>query len=180
MAWRGSVTVADRFWAALPYILPIAKSMGYAGAFVQLIPITAPLIMPIGLIGTVYYMLVSIVTTVGLSGSLAELLIFFALFIFVVRNPKLPHFIRYNTMLAMMVAIMIALTDAIFEAVSLSVSIVTSKPPTNPLEVAVLIFFAVMFVFAAGAYCYSLFNVAQGKYAEIKWISDAAYSQTQM
>jgi hypothetical protein len=174
MAWRGSVTVIDRFWAALPYILPIASSMMYANAFVQLLPITAPLMLPLGLIGMAYY------SVVGMLGMFGEFLIFFALLAFVVRNPRIPHFIRYNTMQAMMIGIMITLVSLTFQAVNLSVQMVTFQAATDPLGVVVLIFFAGVFVAAAAAYCYSLFNVAQGKYAEIKWISDAAYSQTQM
>jgi hypothetical protein len=180
MAWRGTVTVADRFWAALPYILPIASSMMYANAFVKLLPITAPLMLPLGLIGAAYYAVVGTVSMVGLSGTLAEFLIFFALLMFVVRNPKIAHFIRYNTMQALMIAIMITLISAIFSAVDLSVQIVTFRSAMDPLGMAVLFFFASVFIAAAMAYGYSLFNVAQGKYAEIKWISDASYSQTQV
>ncbi len=174
MAWRGSVTVTDRCWAALPYILPIASSSLYAGAFAQLAPVTAPVILPIAWIGMTYY------SVIGLLGMFGQLLIFFALLAFVVRNPKIPHFIRYNTMQAMMIDIMLTLVTLTFQAVNLSVQMVTFQAATDPLGVVVLIFFAAVFVAAAAAYCYSLFNVAQGKYAEIKWISDAAYSQTQM
>jgi hypothetical protein len=174
MAWRGSVTVIDRFWAALPYILPIASSMMYAGAFVKLLPVTAPIMLPIAIIGTAYY------SFVGLLGMFGELLIFFALLAFVVRNPKIPHFIRYNTMQALMIGIMMTLVSLTFQAVNLSVQMVPAQSAMDSLSVVVLIFFAGVFVAAAAAYCYSLFSVAQGKYAEIKWISDAAYSQTQM
>jgi hypothetical protein len=72
------------------------------------------------------------------------------------------------------------LVSLTFQAVNLSVQMVTAQSAMDSLSVVVLIFFAGVFVAAAAAYCYSLFSVAQGKYAEIKWISDAAYSQTQM
>jgi hypothetical protein len=175
MVWRGSSTPVDRFWAALPYILPIASSSVYALAFVQLLPATAIIMAPIGLIGLVYNSLV------GMLGMFGELLIFFGLFLFVVRNPKIPHFVRYNTMQAMMIGIMITLINAIFQAINLSAQFVLMRPQaTDPLGFVLLFFFAAIFVFAAAAYCYSLFNVVQGKYAEIKWISDAAYAQTQI
>jgi Chloroplast import apparatus Tic20-like len=174
MAWRGTVTVADRFWAALPYILPIASSMLYIGAFVQLLPITAPIVTPIVLIGIAYY------TAISPLGMFGEFLIFLALLMFVVRNPKIAHFIRYNTMQAMVIGIMMSLVKAIFDAVGLSVAMLTFKSASDPLGFVVQFFFAAVFVGAATAYGYSLFNVAQGKYAEIKWISDASYSQTQV
>jgi hypothetical protein len=174
MTWRGTVSVTDRLWAALPYILPIASSSLYAGAFAQLLPVTTPVMLPIALVGMGYY------SVVGLFGMFGELLIFFALFAFVVRNPKIPHFIRYNAMLALMIDIMLTLVSLVFRAVNLSVQMVTFQAATDPFGVVVLIFFAMVFVTAAAAYCYSLFNVAQGKYAEIKWVSETAYAQTQV
>ncbi|MBE9030955.1 hypothetical protein IQ266_14555 [filamentous cyanobacterium LEGE 11480] len=173
MAWRGSSTIVDRIWAALPYILPIASSSFYAFAFVKLLPATAVVMAPISLIGMAYY---SVVGTLGMFG---ELLIFFGLFLFVVRNPKISHFIRYNTMQAMMIGIMITLVNAVFQAINLSAQFVFMQQATDPLGFVLLFFFAAIFVFAAASYCYSLYSVAQGKYAEIKWISDAAYAQTQ-
>jgi Chloroplast import apparatus Tic20-like len=174
MTWRGTVTVPDRLWAAMPYILPIASSISYAGAFIQLAPITTPVILPLAMMGLTYNRIV------GLLGNFGPLLIFFALFAFVVRNPKIPHFIRYNTMLAMMIDIMLTLVSLVFQAVNLSVQMVTLQAASDPFGVVVLIFFAGVFITAAAAYGYSLFNVAQGKYAEIKWVSEAAYAQTQV
>ncbi len=180
MSWRGTVTVTDRLWAALPYILPIASSLAYASALATLLPVTGLLLLPLTVVAAPYFILLSAVSSIGLSSNLASLLIFFALFALVVRNPQIPHFIRYNTMQAIMIDIMMTLVSLVFRAVDLSVEIMTQRGLMDPLALVVLIFFAMVFVTAAAAYCYSLFNVAQGKYAEIKWVSDAAYAQTNM
>jgi Chloroplast import apparatus Tic20-like len=180
MSWRGTVTVTDRLWAALPYILPIAGSLAFASALATLLPVTALLLIPLTVIAAPYFIVIGAVSTVGLSPQLAEFAIFMALFFLVVRNPKIPHFIRYNTMQALMIDIMMTLVSLVFKAVDLSVEMITQRGLMDPLGVVVLIFFAMVFVTAAAAYCYSLFNVTQGKYAEIRWVSDAAYAQTQM
>jgi Chloroplast import apparatus Tic20-like len=180
MTWRGTVSVTDRLWAALPYILPIAESLGFASALATLLPITGLLLLPLTVIAAPYGMAIGVVSGIGLSPNLAKLVIFFALFGLVVRNPKIPHFIRYNTMQALMIDIMMTLVSLVFEAVDLSVEMMTQRGLMDPLSLVVLIFFALVFVAAAAAYCYSLFNVAQGKYAEIRWVSDAAYAQTQV
>jgi Chloroplast import apparatus Tic20-like len=180
MSWRGTVTVPDRLWSALPYILPIAGSLAFAGALATLLPVTALLLMPLTVIAAPYFIVIGVVSTVGLSPQLAEFAIFMALFFLVVRNPKIPHFIRYNTMQAMMIEIMMTLVSLVFRTVDLSVEMLTQRGLTDPLGVVVLIFFAMVFITAVAAYSYSLFNVAQGKYAEIKWVSEAAYAQTQV
>jgi Chloroplast import apparatus Tic20-like len=174
MSWRGSTTVIDRVWAALPYILPIASSSLYAMALMRLLPATEIVVMPIAMLGMAYNMMVSYL------GMFGELLIFFGLFMFVVRNPKIGHFIRYNTMQALMISIMISLVNAVFQAVQLSAQIILFQETPDPVGYALLYFFAAVFIVAAAAYGYSLFKVAQGQYAEIKWISDAAYAQTNM
>jgi Chloroplast import apparatus Tic20-like len=180
MTWRGTVTVPDRLWAAMPYILPIASSLAFASALETLLPVTSLLMLPLRVLAVPYFIVLGAVSSVGLSSQLAEFAIFIALFALVVRNPKIPHFIRYNTMQAMMIDIVMTLISLVFQAVDLSVEIITQRGLTDPLGVVVLIFFAGVFVTAAAAYGYSLFNVAQGKYAEIKWVSEAAYAQTQV
>lgn len=174
MAWRGSSTSIDRFWAALPYILPIASSSLYAMALVNLLPATAILMQPIALISRFYY------TITGFLGPYGGLLIFFGLFIFVVRNSKISHFIRYNTMQALMIGIIVTLVELTFQFLNMSVGLLLQQGTSAPLGLLFQIFFAGLFILITACYSYSLFYVVQGKYAEIKWISDAAYAQTQV
>lgn len=174
MAWRGKTTIADRIWAALPYIMPIAAVSIYGAAFTQLLPVAEILLLPISIIAVLYY------TVMGPLGPYGGLLIFFGLYLFVVRNPKISHFIRYNTMQAMMIGIAVSLVTAVFNIFQLTAQLTQVSATLDPLTIATLGLFAAVFLFSMVASVYSLFFVVQGKYAEIKWISDAAYAQTQV
>ncbi|MFM2431662.1 MAG: hypothetical protein RLZZ511_2875 [Cyanobacteriota bacterium] len=176
MALRGGVSVSDRIWSALVYALPIAAIAPYAGAFLQILPdsvqlLVTPVIMPLLILGGLYAMVVSFIP-------FGNFIVFLLLFMAVVRNPKFSHFLRYNTMQAMMIDIMITLVTLVFQAVNLSVEIVGSQRAADPLTAGMLYFFAAVFLVAIAACIYSLVHVVQGKYAEIKWVSEASYAQT--
>jgi hypothetical protein len=176
MAWRSGVSVSDRIWSALVYALPIAAIAPYAGALLQILPeplqlVVAPLIMPLLIFGALYTMITGFIP-------FGNFITFLLLFMLVVRNPKLSHFLRYNAMQALMIDIMITLVSLVFEAVNLSVTIVGSQRAADPLSAGMLYFFAAVFLVAIAACIYSLVHVVQGKYAEIKWVSEASYAQT--
>jgi uncharacterized membrane protein len=171
MSWRGTdSTGLDRFFACLPYIVPIAGSLRYVSAFLNLLPITEPAIFPLVLVGSVYRQLISVL------GPFGSLLIFFGLFLFVVRNANISHFIRFHTMQALMISISMSIIDLFFEFAQLPIFEILQ--PTGPLGIIGPIMFAAFFVVVAGCYLFSLFCVVQGKYGEIRWISEAAHAQT--
>jgi hypothetical protein len=172
MAWRGSTDTVDRVFACLPYILPIADSLIFAIAFVSLLPIVAPIVMPLVSIGSAYNNAVGKI----LGPQFGDLIIFFALYLLVVRNQRIKHFIRFHTMQAMM-RVVIYLVGEFFKLINLPVFDLILSP--TPLGMVLSLIFAGMFVVFAGCYLYSIFCAIQGKYAEIPWISAAAYSQTQ-
>jgi hypothetical protein len=139
MAWRSGVSVSDRIWSALVYALPIAAIAPYAGALLQILPeplqlVVAPLIMPLLIFGALYTMITGFIP-------FGNFITFLLLFMLVVRNPKLSHFLRYNAMQALMIDIMITLVSLVFEAVNLSVTIVGSQRAADPLSAGMLYFF---------------------------------------
>jgi uncharacterized membrane protein len=172
MAWRGSTTTGDRIIACLPYILPIADSLIFASAFLTLLPIAAPVLLPLITVGLVY------MTAISFLGPFGSLIIFFALYLFVVRNTNIKHFIRFHTMQAMLIGIGISLINLFFNLVNLPV--VRLLSPANPLGIVAPLLFAGLFIVIAACYLYSIFGAIQGKYAEIPYISEAAYAQTQV
>jgi hypothetical protein len=171
MSWRGTdSTGLDRFFACLPYIVPIAGSLMYAIAFVTLLPITAPVMLPLFALGMAYG------TLTGFLGQFGDLLIFFGLFLFVVRNTNISHFIRFHTMQALMISISMSIVNLFFQFAQLPIFSVLQ--PTGPLGIVGPTMFAAFFVLIAACYLYALFCAIQGKYGEIRWISEAAHAQT--
>ncbi|GAX40311.1 hypothetical protein NIES4075_12750 [Tolypothrix sp. NIES-4075] len=156
MSWRGSTTVSDRVFACLPYLLPVIEVFQF-GTFLR------AQFPPLQLLFLPFRPLLNIYNGVPYAG----LIIFFALFFFVIRNEKISHFVRFNTMQAILLDIVIFLFGIlipIFEVV-----------PGGSFAIQTLsttIFLGIM----AGV-VYSIAQSLLGRYAEIPAISDAVYMQ---
>jgi uncharacterized membrane protein len=100
-------------------------------------------------------------------GSIGQIIVFFALFILVVRNEKISHFIRFNTMQAILLDIVIFLCSVVLQ-------ILTPVPGAGfALEtIANTIFLGIV-----ASVIFSVFQSLNGRYAEIPAISDAVYMQ---
>jgi uncharacterized membrane protein len=157
MTWRGSTTVPDRIFASLPYLLPLIDGLVFGSFLLRQFPPLQVLLFPLQPVLIIY----------GSLGSFGQLIVFFALFLLVVRNEKINHFIRFNTMQAILLDIVIFLC-------SILVRILGQLPGTGfAIEtVANTIFLGV--VVAVG---YSVIQSVIGRYAEIPAISDAVYMQ---
>ena len=156
MTWRGSTTVKDRIFACLPYLLPIISGLPFGSILFRQFPDLKILLLPLQPVLFIY-------NTIPLAG----LVIFFLLFLLVVRNERIAHFIRFNTMQAILLDIVIFLC-------SILVQVLVQVPGTGfAIEtVANTIFLGV--VAAVG---YSAVQSLLGRYAEIPAISDAVYMQ---
>lgn len=97
----------------------------------------------------------------------AGLIIFFALFIFVVRNEKISHFIRFNTMQAILLDIVIFLFGILTDIVGLL--------PSGGFAIQTL--YTTIFLGIVAASVYSIIQSLLGRYAEIPAISNAVYMQ---
>ncbi|BCL35758.1 Tic20 family protein [Nostoc sp. MS1] len=157
MTWRGSTTIKDRIFACLPYLLPIVDSLMFGSFLFRNFPALQVLLIPLQPVLIIYESL----------GQLGQLLMFFALFIFVVRNEKINHFIRFNTMQAILLDIVIFLC-------SILVRILTQVPGT---AFAIETLANTIFLGIVAAVVYSVANSLLGRYAEIPAISDAVYMQ---
>lgn len=94
-------------------------------------------------------------------------ILFIVLFAAVVRNARISHFIRFNTMQAILIDILLILVGLVFNVIfrGLGTSLLT-ETISNALFLGTLV--------ACG---YGIFQSASGKYAEMPTISEAAYSQ---
>ncbi|WP_404789376.1 Tic20 family protein [Altericista sp. CCNU0014] len=157
MSWRGSTTIQDRIFASLPYLLPLTSSVAFAGSVLQEFPalgnVLAPLLFPV----------VLVYRTVPF----ASLIVFFALFFLVVRNEKVPHFIRFNTMQALLVDILMFVFDLILP-------ILGRADSSNLLVVALS---SSVFLGVLAIVVFSVVQSLRGLYAEIPTLSEAVYMQ---
>ncbi|MCA2686826.1 MAG: hypothetical protein IM504_23940 [Microcystis sp. M038S2] len=158
MTWRGSTDTKDRIFAALVYLLPLYSAFAFGIFIFQQIPfLGAALAIVLAPLAFLYSSL----------GSFGSLIIFFVLFFAVVRNPRISHFIRFNTMQAILIDILVYL-------LGLALGFVARGLGAN-LVVETL--FNVVFLGAFAACVYSIIQSVIGKYADIPTISEAAYSQ---
>lgn len=156
MSWRGSTTVKDRIFASLPYLLPLIQGIVFGSFLFRQFPALQVLLVPLSPVLLIYS-----------SIPFAGLIIFFALFLLVVRNERISHFIRFNTMQAILLDIVGVLFSFILE-------ILTPIPGTG---FAIQTLANTIFLGIVAAVVYSVVQSLIGRYAEIPAISDAVYMQ---
>ena len=158
MTWRGSTDTKDRIFAALVYLLPLYSAFAFGIFIFQQIPFLG------AALAIVLTPLAFLYSSLGTFGSL---IIFFVLFLAVVRNPRISHFIRFNTMQAILIDILVYLLGLLlgFVARGLGANLVVET------------LFNVVFLGAFAACVYSIIQSVIGKYADIPTNSEAAYSQ---
>ncbi len=157
MAWRGSTTVSDRIFASLPYLLPLFSVLPFGYFVFQQFPALRDFLL---LLITPVRFIYSIVP-------FPDLVIFFLLFLLVVRNERVHHFIRFNTMQALLLDILVFLCSLVWQYMlqPLGLNLVTQT-------LLALVFLATLI--GCG---YSIVQSLQGRYAEIPSLSEAAYAQ---
>ena len=94
-------------------------------------------------------------------------IIFFALFFAVVRNDRIPHFIRFNTMQALLIDILLTLFNLIISLLARGLG--------GGIFMQTL--FNMIFLGTLAACLYSIVYSVIGKYAELPTISELAYNQ---
>ncbi len=156
MTWRGSVTVSDRIFASLPYLLPLIDGVVFGSYLFRQFPALAVAFLPI-------LPLVQLYNGIPFIG----LIIFFALFLLVIRNESISHFIRFNTMQAILLDIVIFLFSLLLRIIM----------PVPGAGFALETLTNTLFLGIVAAVVYSVAKSLLGRYAEIPAISDAARMQ---
>ena len=161
MTWRGSTTVPDRIFACLPYLIPLFDGLSFSFPFFNQFPALKIILLPV-------LPLLSIYGQISGGIPFGSLIIFLLLFFLVVRNENINHFIRFNTMQAILIDIVLSLCSLILRYVL--IPIVGSGFILETL-------FNTIFLGVLAAVIYSVVQSALGRYAEIPTISDAVYMQ---
>ncbi|MFS8899942.1 hypothetical protein NW845_00930 [Synechococcus sp. H60.2] len=159
MTWRGDITPMDRLWGSLPYLLPLVSALPFgfvpSGLFQSLpglIPIFSPLLRLLPL-------------ATGWLG----MGLFFALLFFVIRNGRVAHFVRFNTMQALLLNIALFLVQVLMQVFAMLFGSLGLAA-----LVSILATTALLGVIAVTLYAW-VQNV-RGHYAEVPVLSDAAYA----
>ncbi|MEA5553487.1 Tic20 family protein [Anabaena cylindrica UHCC 0172] len=156
MSLRGSTTVPDRIFASLPYLLPLIEVFAFGQFLLNDFPFLEIIFLPLLPLLRIYY-----------GVRYAGLIIFFALWLLVVRNDKISHFIRFNTMQAIILDIVIFLCSILTDIVKLV--------PGSGFAMQTL--YTTIFMGIVATVVYSVVQSLMGRYAEIPAISDAVYMQ---
>ena len=164
MVRRSSVDYLDRLYAVLPYLLPITAVIAF-GAFLFLqFPVLQDIFFPVFKLNQI--LSISILDFISI-----RFVAWFCVFIFVVRNFKVNHFVRFNAMQALLLDIIVALMSAIVQVLSLILGNLAFFP------FMLQIIASVTFLGITAAFLYSIFQCVLGKYAEMPIVSEVAYSQ---
>lgn len=155
MNWRGDTTVKDRIFACLPYLLPLLDGLRFGMFLFTLFPPLALVFIPL----TPFLALYSL--------PLASLIIFFAIFLLVVRNEKISHFIRFNAMQAILLDILLFLAQLILMVLTRA----------SGLELMLKVFSNFVFIGVVAVVVYAVVQSVRGRYAEIPTLSEAVYMQ---
>lgn len=156
MVGRGSTEPKDRLFAALPYLLPLIDVLPFGRFLLGQFPFLAFIFLPIKPLIDIYY-----------GFPFAGIIVFFVLFLAVVRNSNISHFIRFNTLQAILIDILLILFGLVtrFLLGGIGIGLLTET------------LFNVAFLGVLAACIYAIVQSALGRYAEIPTISEAAYSQ---
>lgn len=165
MNWRSATTAQDKLLGCLPYLLPLVEVslLGYMfartagiGLFAQF-PALNLILVPLSPFVAIYT-----------GFPFAGLIIFMLLLTLVVRNTNISHFIRFNTMQAILLDIALFLCRIILNMVLVPVA------GTGLLVDTVL---NVVLLGTLAAILYSVVQTLRGEYAEIPTISEAVHMQ---
>jgi uncharacterized membrane protein len=155
MTWRGSTTVRDRIFASLPYLLPLIDGLSFGKKYLfEQFPVLKLFFAPLDPLLEIY------------SLPLASLIIFFALYLGVVRNENISHFIRFNAMQAILLDIVLMLCRLVLR--------IFEGPQVGFIAETL---YNMVFLGAFAAFVYAVVQSLLGRYAEIPPLSDAVYMQ---
>ncbi|MFW6359029.1 MAG: Tic20 family protein [Chroococcales cyanobacterium] len=155
MTWRGSADVKDRIFGALVYLLPLVYALPFGAFLFRQFPVLELIKVPLIPLLIVYRF------------PFAGIIIFFVLFLAVVRNERISHFIRFNTLQAILLDILLFLLTFLMQIIGRGLN---SALLTQTL-------FNVIFLGTLAACVYGIVQSALGRYAEIPAVSEAVYSQ---
>jgi len=153
---QGPPTLVWRVLAALCYLVPWIDSISFGREMYRRFRNLLVLYLVPGPLAKVYF-----------SSQFAPLIIFFVLFLAVVKNKKLHHFVRFNCMQAIMLDIVIMLCHIVkaYLPAEIKWSVIAHLVDMG------------MWTTCMGTVVYAVFWTLRGYYADIPFVSESVYHQ---
>ena len=169
MNWQQSATPLHRFYSCLPYLLPMSAGVIYGAVLFQQFPLLIfPFIPFIWIYGNVLSF--PLVPFLGLTG---EFFLFMGLYFLVVRDSRIPYFIRFNTMQALLMQIVLFISQVIFQSLE--------QLSSNSLPSVISATFAnTIFIGVALLTGYAVYQSIKGEYSDIPTLSQAVSFQCEL
>ncbi len=166
MTQQQSVIPLHRFYSCLPYLLPMSAGVIYGAVLFQQFPLLVLPFFPfIWLYGNV--LAFPLVPVLGLTG---EFFLFIGLFFLIVRDDRVPHFIRFNTMQALLMQIVLFIAQLFFQVIQQLSS--NALPSIISTTIANTIFIGTILLTG-----YAIYQSIKGEYSDIPTLSQAASFQ---
>lgn len=160
-AARMSATIpaSDRLVSALSYALPFLNSLHYGRFLFSRFPPLASAIAPVLPLVSAYR-----------SVPYASFVAFFALYLGVVRNPAFSHYVRFNSMQAVVLDVLLALPTLAQR--------IFGPPPARGVGFRILeVAYGAMFAFALGCFLYGVAASVLGRTPYLPIVAAAADRQ---
>ena len=156
---NSTATPLDRAFAALSYVMPLASALAAGVYFLPFLRQVAPSIY-----AALYFVLFKTPLSflIALENSIFGIVIFFVLFLFVIRNQNISRFIRFNVLQSIVVSFVISIDTLILNLLGIVQLPVIGEALLN-----------VFFLGGMGIVIYGVAQSVLGRYAEIPTISDA-------
>lgn len=153
MDLRGPAAI-DRVWASLPYLLPLVDGLMFGMYLFRQFPALQIILVPLA-------------PLMALNSGFLGLIVFFLIFLLVVRNPNISRFIRFNAMQAILLDIVLIICRVVLQILG----------PTLQGGLILETLMNVVFLGMLAAVVYSVVQTVRGEYAEIPTISEAVHMQ---
>lgn len=169
MNWQQAATPLHRFYSCLPYLLPMSAGVIYGAVLFQQFPL---LILPFIPFIWIYSNVLSfpLVPFLGLTG---EFFLFMGLYFLVVRDARIPRFIRFNTMQALLMQIVLFIGQILFQFLE---QLSNAALPS----IISAIFANTMFIGVMLLTGYAVYQSIKGEYSDIPTLSQAASFQCEV
>jgi Chloroplast import apparatus Tic20-like len=157
----------DRFYASLPYLLPLSAVVIFGAKLLQMF-------LPLQYIFFPFFWLYSnilmfpVVPILGLNG---EFVILIGLYLLVTKDARINHFVRFNIMQAILLEIIIFLTQLSIKLLAVIIGNIAS------VGLVLEVLGNTVFLGIVAACIYAIAQNIAGKYTEIPGISEAAAIQ---
>ncbi|RWW07701.1 hypothetical protein BHE74_00018528 [Ensete ventricosum] len=155
---RTAVPATDRLVSALAYFLPLLDSLHYGRFLFARVPAAAAAVAPILPVAAAYR-----------SVPYAAFVAFFALYLGVVRNPNLSHYVRFNAMQAVVLDVLLAL-PALLQRVF--------GTPSRGVGFRIMeMGYHAIFAFSVACFLYALLSCVLGRTPHLPLVAAAADRQ---